>query len=122
MALVGLHPSIIMTVCQKALSFWNYQMAQEQAILNSLYQNIVGKLKQLERPHMSDPHPSQEVSSVQHTSITEDGHLSKEEMKERQKVDELTKQLEIQHQQYKKLAVSTFPIVSPWQTFTMKFT
>jgi hypothetical protein len=60
MALVGLHPSIIMTVCQKALSFWNYQMAQEQAILNSLYQNIVGKLKQLERPHMSDPHPSQE--------------------------------------------------------------
>ena len=48
MALVGLNPDIVLEICQKAFSFWNYQISQEQLILNNINQNITARVRHLE--------------------------------------------------------------------------
>lgn len=48
MALVGLRPDIVMEICQKAFSFWNYQVSQEQSIISSINQTLTGRIRQLE--------------------------------------------------------------------------
>ncbi|RKP05952.1 hypothetical protein THASP1DRAFT_32223 [Thamnocephalis sphaerospora] len=47
--LAGLRPDIIADVCQRALSFWTYQVAQELA-----YQEAVQKMQESQRNRMEE--------------------------------------------------------------------
>ncbi|KAI0773823.1 hypothetical protein C8Q74DRAFT_1201439 [Fomes fomentarius] len=47
--LSGLNPNIIMEICSRALSFWQYQMHQEYSFQQALYRNVSEKNAQLEK-------------------------------------------------------------------------
>ncbi|KAH9853827.1 hypothetical protein C2E23DRAFT_96875 [Lenzites betulinus] len=47
--LSGLNPTIILEICSRALSFWQYQLHQEQSFQQALYRNVTEKNAQLEK-------------------------------------------------------------------------
>ncbi|KAI0676821.1 hypothetical protein C8Q78DRAFT_47645 [Trametes maxima] len=47
--LSGLNPAIILEICSRALSFWQYQIHQEHSFQQALYRNATEKNAQLEK-------------------------------------------------------------------------
>ncbi|KAI0662994.1 hypothetical protein C8Q70DRAFT_484212 [Cubamyces menziesii] len=47
--LSGLNPAIILEICSRALSFWQYQVHQEHSFQQALYRNVTDKHAQLEK-------------------------------------------------------------------------
>ncbi|EJF63017.1 hypothetical protein BD309DRAFT_866934 [Dichomitus squalens] len=47
--LSGLNPTIILEICSRALSFWQYQLHQEYSFQQALYKNVTEKNAQLEK-------------------------------------------------------------------------
>ncbi|KAI0356723.1 hypothetical protein OH77DRAFT_1401118 [Trametes cingulata] len=47
--LSGLNPTIILEICSRALSFWQYQIHQEHSFQQALYRNVTEKNAQLEK-------------------------------------------------------------------------
>ncbi|RPD74480.1 hypothetical protein L226DRAFT_75340 [Lentinus tigrinus ALCF2SS1-7] len=47
--LSGLNPTIVLEICSRALSFWQYQMHQEYSFQQALYRNVTEKTAQLEK-------------------------------------------------------------------------
>ncbi|KAF8559074.1 hypothetical protein OG21DRAFT_1403797 [Imleria badia] len=47
--LSGLSPSVIMEICKRALSFWQYQIHQENSFQNAVTRNLNDKNAQLQK-------------------------------------------------------------------------
>ncbi|OSC96733.1 hypothetical protein PYCCODRAFT_1378622 [Trametes coccinea BRFM310] len=47
--LSGLNPAIILEICSRALSFWQYQVHQEHSFQQALYRNVNEKNAQMEK-------------------------------------------------------------------------
>ena len=84
--LAGMHPDIILDICQRALRFWTYQVEQEAFVQSSLMKKVESRYAQIE----------QQLQTAMHRTHVEVG-------KWKQKVHELQKSLDQERQRNQEL-------------------
>ncbi|KAM5532411.1 hypothetical protein V8D89_013905 [Ganoderma adspersum] len=91
--LSGLNPTIILEICSRALSFWQYQLHQEYSFQQALYKSVSEKNAQLEK----------RLENVIREGEYEHEHLERDLEMERRKSASLQDTLKEHEKEYQKL-------------------
>ncbi|KAI0637757.1 hypothetical protein C8Q77DRAFT_387441 [Trametes polyzona] len=100
--LSGLNPTIILEICSRALSFWQYQIHQEQSFQQALYRNVTEKNAQLEKRLENVIREANGEISLLNNKLSD---LERDVESERRKTATLQDSLKENEKEYQKLKV-----------------
>ncbi|KAI0734979.1 hypothetical protein C8Q72DRAFT_335315 [Fomitopsis betulina] len=102
--LSGLNPTIILEICSRAMSFWQYQVHQEASFQNAVYRNVNEKNAQLQKQLDNVIREANGEISLLNNKLTE---LERDLELERRKAAGLQDSLKDRDKEYQKLKVIT---------------
>ncbi|KAI1792965.1 hypothetical protein LXA43DRAFT_972290 [Ganoderma leucocontextum] len=105
--LSGLNPTIVLEICSRALSFWQYQLHQEYSFQQALYKSVAERNAQLEKRLENVIREANGELSLLTNKMSD---LERELEMERRKSASLQDTLKEHEKEYQKLKVNTADI------------